>query len=310
MRRRSMKNEFLTGMAALLLTFGLVLAGCPQDSSDDPGGNTPETPDTIRVGAVTIGPDDGETSDWGKAVSAAANGGRYVILDLSDCRFTNDTVVSSQNGTTGIRLVGRYSRIIGIILPASVTSIGNGAFSGCRALTSVTIPAGVTSIGQSAFYGCDALTTVTIPAGVTSIEYNTFYGCAALTSVTIPGTVTSIGSGAFQGCAALTGVTIPAGVTSIGNYAFSGCTALTSVTIPAGVTSIGNWAFEGCAALTSVTFAEDSAIDDGDFDYSAFPEGADGSGGNTLRTAYLGEGGGAGTYTRDPDGSTWTKQGA
>jgi hypothetical protein len=35
-----------------------------------------------------------------------------------------------------------------------VTSIGNGAFSGCTGLTSVTIPSGVTSIGEGTFYKC------------------------------------------------------------------------------------------------------------------------------------------------------------
>ena len=44
--------------------------------------------------------------------------------------------------------------IIDLVVPNSVTSIGNSAFSGCSGLTSVTIPESVTSIGESAFSGC------------------------------------------------------------------------------------------------------------------------------------------------------------
>ena len=38
------------------------------------------------------------------------------------------------------------------VIPTSVNSIGDGAFSGCSGLTSVTIPESVTSIGFYAFY--------------------------------------------------------------------------------------------------------------------------------------------------------------
>ena len=48
-----------------------------------------------------------------------------------------------------------------LVIPAGVTSIGSGAFSGCSGLTSVEIPAGVTSIGAEAFKGCIGLTRVT-----------------------------------------------------------------------------------------------------------------------------------------------------
>ncbi len=139
-----------------------------------------------------------------------------------------------------------------VAIPSSVTSIGNGAFHGCSALTSVAFPSSVTSIGSSAFYECSALASLTIPSSVTSIGGYAFDGCSALTSVTIPSSVTSIGDHAFYGCSSLTSVTIPSSVTSIGYSAFYGCSALTSVTIPSSVMSIGSDAFYGCRGLKTV----------------------------------------------------------
>ena len=136
----------------------------------------------------------------------------------------------------------------------SVTSIGNGAFSGCSSLTSITIPNRVTSIGDYAFYGCSGLTSVTIPDSVTSIGDRAFKNCSGLTSVTIPNSVTSIGSSAFYNCSGLTSITIPDSVTSIGWGAFWSCSSLTSVTIPDSVTSIGDCAFSGCSGLKNITY--------------------------------------------------------
>ena len=145
------------------------------------------------------------------------------------------------------------SEVKNLVIPNSVTSIGNSAFSGCRGLTSVTIPNSVTSIGNYAFYNCSGLTSVTIPNSVTSIGERAFSYCSGLTSVTIPNSVTYIGDGAFSGCSGLTSVTIPNSVTYIGDQAFQSCSGLTSVTIPNSVTSIGDGAFNVCSGLTSVT---------------------------------------------------------
>ena len=46
-------------------------------------------------------------------------------------------------------------------IPDSVISIGNGVFTDCDSLTSITIPDSVTSIGERAFSGCSGLTSVT-----------------------------------------------------------------------------------------------------------------------------------------------------
>ena len=144
-------------------------------------------------------------------------------------------------------------KLTSMIIPNSVTSIGDGAFYDCSSLTSVTIPNSVTSIGEGAFYNCSSLTSMTIPNSVTSIGESTFYGCSSLTSVTIPNSVTSIGEGAFYNCSSLTSITIPNSVTSIGSSAFEDCKSLTSVTISNSVTSIGEKTFYNCSSLTSVT---------------------------------------------------------
>ena len=96
------------------------------------------------------------------------------------------------------------TEITNLVIPNSVTSIGDSAFDRCSGLTSVTIGNSVTSIGQYAFTGCSGLTSVTIPNSVTSIFDKAFYNCIGLTSVTIGNSVTSIGEYAFGGCNGLT----------------------------------------------------------------------------------------------------------
>ena len=113
------------------------------------------------------------------------------------------------------------------VIPNSVTSIGEYAFSYCW-LTSIEIPNSVTSIGDRAFSYC-WLTSIEIPNSVTSIGNGAFYNCSGLTSVTIGNGVTSIGYDAFYNCSGLTSVTIGNGVTSIGYDAFGFCHNLSDV---------------------------------------------------------------------------------
>ena len=70
-----------------------------------------------------------------------------------------------------------------LVIPNSVTSIGDYAFMDYSGLTSVTIPNSVTSIGDYAFRDCSGLTSVTIPNSVTSIGDRAFTGSKLQTIV-------------------------------------------------------------------------------------------------------------------------------
>ena len=170
-----------------------------------------------------------------------------------------ETTFTIPSGVTTIADYAFYcSKLTEIVIPTTVTSIGDSAFEYCYSLMRVEIGGGVTSIGDYAFYNCNNLTSVQIPNSVTSIGDYAFYNCNGLTGVWIPNSVISIGKSAFKECDGLTNVEISNGVMSIGDHAFEACDRLTSVRIPASVTSIGNGAFCHCNILASITVSENN----------------------------------------------------
>ena len=68
-----------------------------------------------------------------------------------------------------------------IVIPKSVSSIGDRAFAQCNSLTSVTLPDSVTSIGSYAFDRCSELKSINIPNSVKFIGEFAFNFCSNLT---------------------------------------------------------------------------------------------------------------------------------
>ena len=64
--------------------------------------------------------------------------------------------------------------------------IGRQAFSN-SGFTNITIPASVTTIEEGAFVDCSGLTSITLPSSVISIENRAFFYCTNLTTVTMEG---------------------------------------------------------------------------------------------------------------------------
>ena len=191
-----------------------------------------------------------------------------------------------------------------IVIPSSVTSIGDWAFSFCRSLSEIVIPSSVTSIGDWAFSSCYSLKCISIPKSVICLNGNPFakwngkLECLSpnfvfeddilfnkdksriisfrnqnLKSYVIPSSVTSIDDGAFSCCRSLSEIVIPSSVTSIGDGAFSCCDSLSEIVIPSSVTSIGDWAFSFCRSLPEIVIPSSvTSIGDSAFHKCKFPD--------------------------------------
>ena len=248
--------------------------------------------------SVTIG--NSITSIGSYAFSGCSKLENIYITDMAAWCYISGINNLMGSGSGNKKLYLNNELLTNLVIPGSVTSIGEYAFRGCSELTSVTIPSSVTSIGRSAFYDCSGLISIEVTAGntqyhsqgnciietasktlilgcqnsviptggsVTSIGDSAFYNCISLTSITIPNSVKSIGSFAFENCIGLTSVTIGISVTSIGEKTFENCISLTSITIPNSVWSIGAYAFSGCRKLVEVINYSSLRITKGSSDY-------------------------------------------
>ena len=183
-----------------------------------------------------------------------------------------------------------YSKLIEIVLPEGLLTIGNYAFSDCRELKKIDIPSTVTNIGEGAFQHCNSMKEINFRGKNTTLTGDSFgtakwstlasaldkeyqnwlyqdnnsdffiwqgwllgYKGESKTPV-IPKGVVGIGSSVFHYNTEITAVTLPDGLKYIGENAFYGCTGLTKVDIPAGVERIESSAFADCENIASVTF--------------------------------------------------------
>ena len=176
----------------------------------------------------------------------------------------------------------RNQNIKSYVIPSSVTSIGDSAFSWCSSLSELVIPSSVTSIGDSAFT-CSSLSELVIPSSVTSIGDWAFFGCSSLKYISIPKSVICLNGNPFAAwdgkleCLSpnfvyeddvlfnkdksriisfrnqnIKSYVIPSYVTSIGDHAFSRCRSLSEIVIPSSVTGIGDHAFFDCCSLSEI----------------------------------------------------------
>lgn len=109
----------------------------------------------------------------------------------------------------------------GVTAEEQALTLGDNVFSGCYGFTAFVLPARVTSIGEGAFQNCKYMTAFTFEdgTGALTIGAKAFSGCHALTALALREGVVSVGDGAFANCAELVSVSLPASVERLGTWA-------------------------------------------------------------------------------------------
>lgn len=163
--------------------------------------------------------------------------------------------VLSDDNRMVIRYVGPTD-VQHVSIPPGVTSIGEGAFSGCSMLSTIFIPNGVECIGDRAFSGCTALTSISIPDSVTRVGKEAFDGCVPplIDTDTLPGVILVdgwvVGNDHFPPANL-----VLSNIRGIANSAFANCEEITSVVFSGGenTVNVGKDAFKECSRVRIVS---------------------------------------------------------
>ena len=170
-----------------------------------------------------------------------------------------------------------------LVIPNSVTEIGNNAFDSCTGFNgtltlsnkletigsnaflkcsgfkgSLILPNSLTTIGKMAFFGCKGFKDLTLSNALSVIPEMAFCACTSLTGdLVIPNSVTEIGNNAFDSCTGFNGTLMLSNkLETIGSAAFFKCSGFKgSLILPNSLTTIGKMAFQECKGFTDLTLS-------------------------------------------------------
>ena len=109
------------------------------------------------------------------------------------CHITGYGTIKMPAGVTG------FSKVV-FEEGSEITAIAKNCFRDNDLLTTVVLPDTVTRIGDYAFATCEDLQYVYIPKNVENIGTMAFYGCDELSYISIPHMCKEIGDEAFEAC--------------------------------------------------------------------------------------------------------------
>jgi hypothetical protein len=200
--------------------------------------------------------------------------GSDIALSLVTGSSGSYTVYSGTTSITQYAFIG--SKLTGVVIPDSVTTISDNAFHVFSADPGYKDDSVTISADSCTPFLASALTSISLASAtssnITYIGLNAFAYQTALTSIELPNkanTLVTLKGQAFYCCTSLTSITFPSstasyidddGVVSDGYYKlasgeFYHCYRLTTVTIPNSINYLGDSLFQACANLTTVNWA-------------------------------------------------------
>ena len=174
---------------------------------------------------------------------------------FAGCGVIGDVILPYTLTELGDRAFVNNFRTTKISIPATVTTFGNSVFENNTKVTEVILDEGLTEVGEAAFRNCKRLPTIYVPNTVHRIGVAAFENCSLLETVTIGGKADlEVMANAFRNCRTLKTVSFGDGVQYIDNSAFSGCDIQGALVLTSECDSVGAQAFYRGINRASITF--------------------------------------------------------
>lgn len=162
------------------------------------------------------------------------------------------------------------AKLKGVVIPDSVTDMGNYVFVNCSNMEVAKLSNKLTEVPNSTFKMCENLTTIELPDSIKKIGDSAFSECNSLRTIVLPDSIETIGNGAFSSCSSLdtmynksailatntNGIFLPDSITNIGKLAFGGCTSIKRVKLPKSLNKIEYGAFWSCYILQNIELSD------------------------------------------------------
>ena len=211
-----------------------------------------------------------------KSVTDIANG--FIGNQSPDAKYIDIRFEEGSQLTELPDGIFTYAKINSIIIPNTITSLGNQLFyssyiksitfeegstiteipSQCfssASICTIELPDTIETIGDNAFYYCHAMNanveeSIILPEGVKSIGYQAFYHISNI-NVNLPNSIETIGDMSFYNANLGGTLTLPSSLKTIGYQAFQN-NYYSAIMVNEGLEEIGNDAFYGCSSLGTV----------------------------------------------------------
>lgn len=195
--------------------------------------------ENVNVGNNTIRISAGAFSGC-NALKSVTLGDNPALVSIGEEAFTSTGLTLFDfDSCSGLKVIGRWAfagvALSEVVLPASVETIGEGAFFYNKALAGITLPSSVTEVNDFVLSGCDALSSVELSNGTTTVGRYAL-SSTQITTLELPASLTYVGDRAMENNTSLVSIDVLATtVPELGEDVFAGIEQSTvSLIVPEG----------------------------------------------------------------------------
>ena len=241
------------------------------ETHEDPPEDHPETnpTETTTKALIRI-----EYNNISKEFSSYTDINNYLVYEIPKCNtpiiisiLEEDPIISRVRTIISSLFISENTCILDLSACTKLVSIEENGLYFLRNIKKIILPQTLTKLGDNCFSGCTELETIVLPKEVTKLPKGTFSGCTNLL-FQIPDTIKEIGDSCFAGCEKFTDVILPNSLETLGDYAFSNCNNLKKIKISNNITRIPKYCFSKCKDLKEIDFGQNiELLDDNAFEF-------------------------------------------